>query len=369
MKALVLEEYQTDYQLKEVEKPAPAPGQVLVKIAASGVNPLDLKIKAGQAAHAQTRLPAILGIDLAGTVEAVGEGVTTPPSGKGLTTLPSGEGATPFKPGDAVYGMTGGIAGIPGTLAEYAAVDARLLAIKPQNLDFREAAALPLVFITAWEALVDKARITAGQSVLIHGGAGGVGHIALQIARARGAKVYTTVSPKNKALAESYGAIPIDHTSLSVESYVQQHTSGEGFDIVLDNIGGKVLDDSFMAVKRYTGHVVSIQGFVNHNLGPLSFRNATYSGVFTLYPLIAEANSPLTPRTNSPLTPDSNSAPASGSHRAHYGEILRAATAMAESGQLKPLVEARHYSFDTINDAYHALRNRTVAGKLVIDVG
>ncbi len=128
-----------NFELKEVATPAPEHGQVLVRIKASGVNPLDLKIVAGAAGHAQTKLPAILGIDLAGVVEAVGKGVTS------------------FKAGDEVYGMTGGIAGVPGSLAEYAAVDAELLALKPRNLSMREAAALPLNFITAWEALVDRA--------------------------------------------------------------------------------------------------------------------------------------------------------------------------------------------------------------------
>ena len=156
MKALVLESFNTPFALKEIPEPVAGPGQVLVKIHASGVNPLDLKIMAGQAAHAQPKLPAILGIDLAGEVAAVGEGVTR------------------FRSGDGVYGMTGGIAGIPGSLAEYAAVDADLLALKPQSLSMREAAALPLIFITAWEAIVDKANVQQGHSVLVHGGAGGV---------------------------------------------------------------------------------------------------------------------------------------------------------------------------------------------------
>src|SRR6202012_5050037 len=171
MKALILENFNSPYQLKEIDKPVAGKGEVLVKIEASGIYPLDLKIKAGQAAHAQAKLPAILGIDLAGVVEAVGEAVTA------------------FKLGDEVYGMTGGIAGIPGSLAEYAAVDADLLAIKPKNLSMHEAAALPLVFITAWEGLVDRANVSAGTTVLIHGGAGGVGHVAVKIETARGAKV------------------------------------------------------------------------------------------------------------------------------------------------------------------------------------
>lgn len=326
MKALVLESFNTPLVLREMPEPVAGRGQVLVKIHASGVNPLDLKIMAGQAAHAQPKLPAILGIDLAGEVVAVGEGVTR------------------FRAGDGVYGMTGGIAGIPGSLAEYAAVDADLLALKPQSLSMREAAALPLIFITAWEAIVDKANVQQGHSVLVHGGAGGVGHIAVQLAKAKGANVYATVRPENEALILQYGATPLDYTLLTVEQYVHQHTDDQGFDIVLDTVGGPVLDASFKAAKRYTGHVVSILGWGTHSLAPLSFRSATYSGVFTLYPLI------------------------SGKGRAHHGEILTAATALIDEGRLRPLVHARSFTLDEIEEAYRSMQQGKTSGKIVVSV-
>jgi len=326
MQALILENYNTPYRLSTIPTPSPAKGQVLVKIKASGVNPLDLKIQAGQAAHARTVLPAILGLDLAGIVEKVGEGVTQ------------------FTAGEEVYGMTGGVAGIQGSLAGYAAVDADLLARKPHNLTMREAAAIPLVFITAWEGLVDRANVGEGHTVLVHGGAGGVGHMALQLAKARNAKTYTTVDPAKNDLIKSYGAIPIDYTKLSTEEYVQQYTDGEGFDIVFDTLGGKVLDSSFLSVKRYTGHVVSALGWGAHSLAPLSFRGATYSGVFTLYPLI------------------------SGHGRAHHGEILRHATALVEAGKLRPNVDPEHYNLETVADAYAAIQQHRTSGKVVIEV-
>jgi NADPH:quinone reductase-like Zn-dependent oxidoreductase len=326
MKALVLENYNTPFELKEIPNPVAGPGQVLVKVHASGVNPLDLKIMAGQAAHAQTRLPAILGIDLAGEVVAVGNGVTR------------------FKPGDGVYGMTGGIAGVPGSLAEFAAVDADLLAIKPQSLSMREVAALPLIVITAWEAIIDKANIQPGQTILVHGGAGGVGHIAVQLAKAKGANVYATVRPESEALILKYGATPIDYTSLSTEEYVHLHTQDQGFDIILDTVGGLVLDASFKAAKRYTGHVVSILGWGAHSLAPLSFRSATYSGVFTLYPLI------------------------SGQGRAHHGEILKAATALIDEGRITPLVHGRTFTLAQIADAYRSVQQGKTNGKIVVTV-
>lgn len=168
MRAVVLEQFGGPLTLSELATPAAGPGQVLVRVAASGVNPLDTKIRAGKAAHARSRLPAVLGVDLAGVVEAVGPEVTG------------------FTPGDEVYGLTGGVGELQGSLAEYAAVDARLLAHKPVSLSPREAAALPLTVITAWEGLVDRAQVKTGQRVLVHGGAGGIGHVAIQIARARG---------------------------------------------------------------------------------------------------------------------------------------------------------------------------------------
>lgn len=161
MQAALLEAHNAPFRLATLPRPTPGPGQALVRIHASGVNPLDIKIKQGDAAHARHPLPAILGLDLAGTVEAIGEGVTR------------------FRPGDAVYGMTGGVGGHQGSLAEYAAVDAALLALKPAALSMRQAAALPLTAITAWEGLVDRAAVRAGQTVLIHGGAGGIGSLAI----------------------------------------------------------------------------------------------------------------------------------------------------------------------------------------------
>ncbi len=167
MRAFVVEN--PDGPLVSVEIPLPElkAGEVLVRVAASGVNPLDTKIRAGKAGHAKQPFPAVLGLDMAGVVEDVGAGVTG------------------FKKGDEVYGMVGGVGGRQGTLAEFVAAQAELLALKPKALTMREAAALPLITITAWEGIVDRAKVHSGQKVLVHAGAGGVGHIAVQLAKAR----------------------------------------------------------------------------------------------------------------------------------------------------------------------------------------
>ncbi|MDH4580576.1 quinone oxidoreductase [Pseudomonas sp. BN415] len=325
-RALLLETVDAPFKLIHPMRPQPGPGQVLVRIHASGVNPLDTKIRAGKGAHARQALPAVLGMDLAGVVESVGEGVSN------------------FAPGDEVYGMAGGIGGNPGTLADYQALDADLVAKKPLNLDMRQAAALPLVAITAWEGLVDRARVGAGHKVLVHGGAGGVGHVAIQIARAFGAEVYATGSAENLAVIEGFGAIAIDYRSTAVEDYVARHTDGRGFDIVYDTVGGVTLDASFQAVRHYTGHVVSALGWGEHKLAPLSFRGATYSGVFTLLPLLT------------------------GEGRKHHGEILAKVASLVEDGKLKVRLDPQRFSLEEALDAYRLVASGDAKGKVVVDL-
>ncbi|WP_248745523.1 zinc-dependent alcohol dehydrogenase family protein [Pseudomonas sp. MWU12-2037] len=326
MNALLVDAANAPLRLVSIDRPAPAAGQVLVRIKASGINPLDAKIRAGQAGHARQPLPAILGMDLAGVVEALGEGVSG------------------WAVGDEVYGLATGIGGAQGSLAEFAAVDARLLARKPANLSMREAAALPLVLITAWEGLVDRARVGADQSVLIHGGAGGVGHVAVQIAKAFGARVFATGSAMQQAQIENFGATFIDYRQQGVEEYVALHTAGEGFDIVYDTVGGETLDRSFQAARIYHGHVLSCLGWGQHSLAPLSFRGATYSGVFTLLPLLT------------------------GHGREHHGQILAQAARLIEAGQLKPLLDPRRFTLQTAEEAYTLLAGGAAQGRLVIEI-
>lgn len=326
MRAAVLTEFGAPLELTELDVPTPGPGEVLVRVHASAVNPLDTKIRRGQAAHAKTEPPAVLGIDMAGVIEAVGEGVDA------------------FRPGDEVFGMTGGVGGIQGSLAEFAAVDGRLLAPKPRSLSMTQSAALPLAFVTAWEALVDRAGVRNGQRVLIHGGAGGVGYVAIQLALSRGAEVFATGGPASQEVIAQAGAVAIDYTSVSPTEYVNTHTEGAGFDVVFDNVGGATLDDSFGSVKRYTGHVVSALGWGTHGLAPLSFRGATYSGVFTLLPLLT------------------------GEHREHHGMAVREAATLADAGLLTPRLDPRTFHLETLEEAYETVEDRTSTGKVVVTV-
>lgn len=322
MKALIVEYAQGPFTITDVPKPVPGPGEVLVKIHASGVNPLDTKIWAAAAAHARHPLPAVLGIDLAGTIEALGAGVET------------------FAIGDEVYGMTGGVGGVQGSLAEYAAVDSRLIANKPANLSMREAAALPLAVITAWEGMVDRVDVKLGETALVIGAAGGVGHVALQLARSRGAKTFGIDRPEAADYLRSIGATPIDRGT-AVEDYLRDLTDGKGFDVVYDCVGA--LDDAFLAVRRF-GRVTSSLGWSTHSLAPLSFRAATYSGVFTLLPLLT------------------------GEGRDAHGRILAEAARLAEAGQLTPRMDDRRFSLDQAGDAHALVRAGSARGKVVIDI-
>ena len=324
MQAAVLEAYGTPLRIAEIARPTAGPSEVLVRVAASGINPLDLKILAGAAVHAHQAPPAILGLDLVGTVEAIGAGVSR------------------LRLGDEVFGLAGGVGGHQGSLADYIAVDADLLAIKPANLTMREAASLPLTFITAWEGLVDRAAIQAGQTVLIQGGAGGVGRMAVQIALAAGAMVFATGSVTSGADIEYLGATFIDRAE-PMSDYIERCTKGLGFDLVYDTVGGPVLDASFAAVRRF-GHVVSCLGWGQHALAPLSFKAATYSGVFTLLPLLT------------------------GQGGAHHGEILAEATRLAEAGQLVPSLDPRRFTLQSVGDAYRAVTDRAAHGKIVVDI-
>ncbi len=311
-------------RLVQVAIPQVRAGEVLVRVVASAVNPLDVKILAGAAGHARHPLPAILGISMASVV------------------ADSGEGVTEFRQGDEVFGMAGGVGGVPGSLAQYMAADVRLIARKPANLSMREAAALPLAFITAWEGLVDRADIRAGQHVLVQGGAGGVGQMALQIARARGAVLAATGSASARETIEAHGAAFVDKAELPAQ-IVARLTGGRGFDIVFDTAGGASLDAAFQLVRRF-GHVVSALGWGTHALAPLSFRAASYSGIFTLLPLLT------------------------GEGRGRHGAILAEAAKLAEAGQLLPQLDPRRFTLATVNDAYRAVSAGAASGKLVVDV-
>ena len=228
-------------QLRDAETPQiKGAHEVQVKLHAAGVNPVDTKLRAKNGYYPNAH-PFIPGCDGAGVVEAVGGAVTR------------------VKPGDEVYFCHGGIGAAPGNYAEYAVLHQDYCAMKPANLNMTQAAAVPLVLITAWEALFERAQLQAGETVLIHAAAGGVGHVAVQLAKQRGARVIATVSSAEKAaFAQTLGAEKTIHYQQQdfVEA-VLNWTQGRGADVALDTVGGETFCKSFGAAKVY-GRVVTL---------------------------------------------------------------------------------------------------------------
>ncbi|WP_421658045.1 zinc-dependent alcohol dehydrogenase family protein [Leptothermofonsia sp. ETS-13] len=243
MKAVLMTRAGEPEVLQVAEVPDPVILQetdMRVRLKAAGVNPIDTKLRQ-RGTFYPDRMPAILGCDGAGIVESVGTAVQK------------------FRPGDEVYFCNGGIGGHPGNYAEWAIVPESFAAHKPASISFAEAAAAPLVLITAWEALYDRARLQPGQRALIHAGAGGVGHVAIQLAKLQGASVCTTVSTPEKAdFVRRLGATyPILYKTTDFAKATLDWTQGQGVDITFDTVGGTILGQSFPATQIY-GDLVTI---------------------------------------------------------------------------------------------------------------
>jgi len=328
MKAMILNRFGTSgsFEMATLPQPTLNADQVLVRVAATSVNTVDTMIRQlGPGLPLSPELPALLGMDFAGTVEAIGEAVTK------------------FSVGDEVYGCAGGLADIPGALAEYIAADQNLIALKPGALSMREAAALPLVGITAYEGLM-RAGVNKGQKVLVHGGSGGVGHVAIQLAQHFGADVYSTGGgePQLKLIKE-LGATPINYRETAVEDYVQTHTQGAGFDVVFDSVGGDNMLNSFSAAKL-NGHVASTVSLVELDLSTAHFKGLSLHVVFMLIPMLHNHR------------------------RSEHGDILNAITKIVSSGALRPVLDDNEYSLEQIGLAHDRLASGQGMGKIVVDI-
>ena len=313
------------FETIELPKPSIKPGHVLIRVLATSVNPVDCKLRHGNIPAITPPFPAILHGDVAGIIEEVGTNVMH------------------FKKGDEVFGCAGGVIGSDGALAEYMLTDASLLAKKPHSLNMMEAAALPLVAITAWEALFEKIKLQPKQKILIHAGTGGVGHIAIQLAKQAGADVYATVSSDEKALiAKSLGATDtINYHSESVHDYVQRITDGKGFDIVFDTVGGENINKSIDAISLY-GNVVTIQANSSNDLSMLHAKSGSLHVVFMLIPLIHNTQ------------------------RERHGKIMKNIADLADQGKLKPLIDPQVFAFDEIGKAHALLESGKAIGKIVV---
>ncbi|MCA4960769.1 zinc-dependent alcohol dehydrogenase family protein [Pseudomonas sp. Y24-6] len=264
MKAMIIKSFggPESFELCDVTKPVPGTGQVLVRVHATSINPLDYQVRRGDYPDL-VPLPAISGHDVSGVVEEVGPGVTA------------------FAPGDEVW-YTPQIFDGSGSYAEYHVAAQNIVGKKPASLSHLEAASLSLVGGTAWEALTVRAALKVGESILIHGGAGGVGHVAIQLAKAIGARVFTTVREANFEFVRSMGAdVIIDYEKEDYVDAINRETDGRGVDVVFDTIGGNTLARSPDALAQL-GRVVSIVDIAQpQNLVQAWGKNASYHFVFT----------------------------------------------------------------------------------------
>ncbi|MFI8011631.1 NADP-dependent oxidoreductase [Acinetobacter sp. ABJ_C4_1] len=330
MKAAYISRYGTinDVQIGEQPKPSIKENTVLVKIHATSINPLDLRVVEGEfKAILPLKFPFILGNDFAGTVVQIGENVTS------------------FKVGDEVYARTD----LSGAFAEYTLVEESSLSLKPKNLSMGSSASLPLVSLTAWQALVEIAKIQPGQKVLIHAGSGGVGTIAIQLAKHLGATVATTTSGKNFRWVRELGAdIVIDYKTTDFENEIKN------FDLVLDTQGGKILEKSLNVLKR-GGRVISISGPPDHAFAEAINANWFLKFIIPLLSWSIRNKAKKRGVTYSFLFMKPN------------GHQLSQISELVEAGKIKPVVDTE-YAFSQINEALQYVNTGRTKGKVVVNI-
>jgi NADPH2:quinone reductase len=315
MKAMVIREFggPERFEMAHMPKPAPEKHEVLVRVRAASVNPVDYKIRqSGSWAGLPT--PSILGYDAAGTVEAVGANVTH------------------LAPGDEVF-YCARIFGRQGTYAEYHVEDAAIVAKKPPQLGFEEAAALPLAGMTAYDAVITFFATKPGDTLLIHAGAGGVGSLAVQLAKAAGARVIATGSRDNTALIRGLGADEvIDYRATKFEEEVLRLTDGRGADAAFDTVGGDTTPRNIGCVRPYgkLASIVHIEGDIN----AMHFRNQTlYTGFME--------------RT---------------------GPKIQALALLVARGQVRPVIDST-FPLEQIADAHRRIERGGMKGKIAIAIG
>ena len=332
MKSFLVDRYAKGGPLRLAESPEPAlrDNDVMVEIHAAGVNLLDSKIRDGEfKLILPHRLPLVLGNDVAGVVVRVGAKVRQ------------------FKPGDAVYARPA--QDRIGTFAEYIAIDEADVAMKPANLTMEEAASLPLVALTAWQVLVERANVQKGQKVLIHAGSGGVGTIAIQLAKHLGASVATTTSTANVALVQSLGAdVVVDYKKDDFENALQS------YDVVLNSLGKDTLEKS-LAVLKPGGKLISISGPPDPDFAKQNGSGWLFQQIIRLLSFGIRRKAKRRGISYSFLFMTAN------------GGQLEKITALIEAGVIRPVMD-RVFPFEKTNEALAYVDTGRAKGKVVIAV-
>lgn len=332
MKAIQISEHGSTDVLKQVEIDEPEitnPTEVKVKLKAAGVNPIDSKLRSGFYPETIAPVPAILGCDGAGIVESCGAEVSR------------------FKEGDEVYFFHGGIKGIQGNYAEYIVLDERLVSKKATSQNFNEAATSPIVLLTAWEALFERANLQAGQTVFINAGAGGVGHTAIQLAKYKGAKVCTTVSNEEKAnFVKSLGAdLILNYKKDNIEQAVLDWTDNKGVDIALDNIGGTETQKLFPIIKHYGDLVTLLIADKEIDWSLARLKNIRFSFEVMLSPLLFDLEETQIQQT----------------------KILEKCAKVIDEGKLKTHV-SETFALEQAAKAHQFIEDGHTTGKIVLEI-
>jgi NADPH:quinone reductase-like Zn-dependent oxidoreductase len=332
MKAFIVDAYKQKGRLRLGEAPEPTMGDedLLIEVHAAGLNPLDSKLRDGEFKPLLPyRPPFILGHDVAGIVVRVGSNVRR------------------FKPGDEVYARPRD--GRIGTLAQFIAVNEADLALKPRNLSMEEAASIPLVGLTAWQALVERARLTKGQKALIHAGSGGVGTFAIQLAKHLGATVATTTGEANVELVRRLGAdVAIDYRTDDFEKVLS------GYDVALNSLDGETLEKS-LSVLKPGGKLISISGPPDPGF---AVEHASNWGLRQLFRLLSSKIRRKAARGGVDY---------SFLFMRADGEQLSRITSLVEAGAIRPVMD-RVFGFDATNDALAYLETGRSKGKVVVKV-
>lgn len=306
MKAALIRNYGSQVEIADVAQPELLPDSILIEVHAASINPIDNILRAGYMKDIMPlSFPFILGFDVSGTIIAVGDKVTK------------------FKQGDEVFSRPSSMQA--GTIAEYAVLKEDEVALKPSTISHQEAASIPLAGLTAWQALVTKGDLKKGQKVLIHAGSGGVGTLAIQIAKHLGAEVATTTSTGNISFVKSLGADSvIDYKTQRIEDVLSE------YDLVFDMMGGEVMDNSFKILKK-GGTLVSIKG---QDTKELAKQYSVRFESFFMWP---------------------------------SGEMLNQLAKMIDTGALKPVID-RSFDIQQVQEAYDYLQSGRAKGKVVVQV-
>jgi NADPH:quinone reductase len=328
MKAIVMTATGSPDVLKYQDIPEPhitLPTHIKVKLAAAGINPVDTKIRRNGLFYDQP-LPAVLGCDGAGTVVEIGRAVSR------------------FKPGDKVWFCHGGLGREQGNYAEYTVLDGRWAALMPHSLSFAEAAALPLVLITAWGGLYERGGLQKGQTVLIHAGAGGVGHVAIQLAKLKGGRVITTVGNQEKAdFVKALGADDVIlYAQNDVADSVLGLTGGKGADLVFDTVGPAVFKESVSAT-AYFGRIITLLGLPEMDLTEARMRNLLIGFELMLTPMLRDLDEA----------------------RDKHVQILQQCSLWIDKGLLKPHI-GQQFSLRQAAAAHSLIEAGHTTGKLVL---